>query len=599
MRKIKKVIIFVIALALLLLGCSAKPTDNVQNNTQTSQEDTKKVQDTKDVQDLQEVQELQDTQEVQDIPALPVGGNEEEIILTNPVFLDSEKDYYLLSDSDKYRTTYELFVYSFYDSDGDGIGDLNGVREKLDYLNDGDFSTNEDLGVTGLWLMPIMDSPTYHKYDVRDYYSIDPEYGTMEDFEGLLSECKKRNISVIIDLPINHTSIEHEWFAAASDYLKQLKDNQEPNLEECPYIDYYNFSKEKGSGYAELTGTDWYYEAVFWEGMPDLNLQSEGLRNELESIFEFWLKKGVKGFRLDGVKEYVGGSREANIEILTWINDSVKKINKNAYLVGEGWLEQNEYEKYYASGIDSMFDFAFADKDGYISKTLNGLIEAKILGRAFVNEEASYSKYNENYINAPFYTNHDMGRSAGYYSGDYSECQTKMAGAVNLFMSGNVFLYYGEEIGMKGSGKDENKRLAMNWSDESDYAGMCKGPIDAEVVKQKYDSVDKQLADESSILSYYKKCIRLRNQYPAIAKGKTTDVKSDGSVLWLQKEYIDDKGVKESVTLIFNLSEKEYEFEAGELGEMTIEAAITTNGEVEIADKVTMPGYSIILGLMQ
>jgi len=145
---------------------------------------------------------------------------------------------------DNYRNFYEIFVYSFYDSDGDGIGDINGIISKLDYINDGDDSTDSDLGFNGIWLMPIMPSTTYHKYDVKDYYNIDPQYGTLEDFKKLIKECKARDIKLIIDLVFNHTSAQHPWFTQAVHYLESLKEGEEPDLTVCPYVGYYNFAKE-------------------------------------------------------------------------------------------------------------------------------------------------------------------------------------------------------------------------------------------------------------------------------------------------------------------------------------------------------------------
>ena len=157
---------------------------------------------------------------------------------------------------DNYRTYYEVFVYSFYDSDGDGIGDLKGLTENLDYINDGDPETDTDLGCNGIWLMPIMPSTTYHKYDVTDYEAIDPAYGTMDDFTTLVDECHKRGINVIIDFVMNHTSSQHEWFQTAYQYLQGLPKGAEPDASECPYVDYYNFSKEKLGGYYPVEGTD-------------------------------------------------------------------------------------------------------------------------------------------------------------------------------------------------------------------------------------------------------------------------------------------------------------------------------------------------------
>ena len=423
---------------------------------------------------------------------------------------------------DKYRTYYELFVYSFYDSDGDGIGDLQGVLEKLDYLNDGDDATDTDLGINGIWLMPVMPSTTYHKYDTTDYEDIDPQYGTLEDFKELLAACHERGIRVILDLAMNHSSSRHSWFLQATKYLKSLPEGAEPDAAECPYVDYYHFSREAQGGYAQMNGTDWYYEARFWDGMPDLNLQSEAVRREFEQVADFWLDLGVDGFRLDAVKEYVTGSTEDNVEILSWFADYVHGKNSENYLVCECWTDQNTYAQYYKSGVDSMFDFAFADKSGIIANVVNGKASAASYAKNLEAEQTLYAQYNADYINAPFYTNHDMGRSTGYYAGENSAAQTKMGNALNLLMNGNAFLYYGEELGMKGSGKDENKRAPMYWSKDSSAEGMCKGPADMEDFQMKFDSLKEQQEDPDSIYNYVKQVIKIRNQNPAIARGTTT-----------------------------------------------------------------------------
>ncbi|HWQ05864.1 MAG TPA: alpha-amylase family glycosyl hydrolase, partial [Feifaniaceae bacterium] len=201
---------------------------------------------------------------------------------------------------DNYRTYYEIFVASFYDSDGDGIGDLNGITQKLDYLNDGDDKTDTDLGFNGIWLMPIMPSPSYHKYDVTDYTAIDPVYGTLEDFQALLDACHARGIRLIIDFVFNHTSAKHPWFLQAVEYYKTLAIGQQPDYDVCPYAAYYHFSTEKkgASGWYRVGNTDWYYEGKFWDQMPDLALENEQVRRELESAAAFWLNMGVDGFRL-------------------------------------------------------------------------------------------------------------------------------------------------------------------------------------------------------------------------------------------------------------------------------------------------------------
>lgn len=519
--------------------------------------------------------------------------------------LVSRREVQTLEAADKYRTFYEIFVYSFWDSNGDGIGDLAGVTEKLDYLNDGDDTTDSDLGITGIWLMPIMPSATYHKYDVKDYMAIDSSYGTMEDFENLVAECKARNINVIIDLVMNHTSSSHPWFVEACEYLKSIGD-EEPDPEECPYVDYYNFNKGIKSGYYRLGDTDWYYEAGFWSEMPDLNLYNENVRAEFEEICRFWLDEGVAGFRLDAVKEYVTGDIGANVEILTWFNDMVKEMSPDAYLVGEAWVPQTEYAQYYASGIDSLFDFSFADSTGNIVKFVTGQKAASDYSAFVIRGEQRFAEQNENYVNAPFYSNHDMDRSAGYYSGARAEQQIKMAAALNMTMSGSAFLYYGDEIGMMGSGKDENKRLGMRWTADSSAGGMCKGPSDADRnVAQSYPALDEQLEDTGSLYTYYKNLIRLRNQFPSIRKGTTEQLGalSDKDLCALIKSYEGER-----VVLLYNISEEvktvdlsETVLEDGTVLTVEMLEATLVSGDTPVSAEgqvLTLPEYSVAVLLV-
>lgn len=516
------------------------------------------------------------------------------------------EDFPLQVIDDNYRTYYEVFVYSFCDSDGDGVGDLQGLISRLDYINDGDDSTDTDLGCNGIWLMPVNPSPTYHKYDVADYYAIDEAYGTLEDFEELLAECERRGIKVIMDLVLNHSSSQNPWFQEACAYLKGL-DGAQPDAAQCPYYDYYHFSKEQGGGYYQVEGTDWYYEAQFWSEMPDLNLDCEPLREEIAKITQYWLDMGVGGFRLDAVKEYYSGAPQSNIAFLSWLTDTVKSQKEDAYLVGEAWLDMADYAPYYESGIDSVFDFAFADKDGIISKVLNGSSAAKY-GAAVASLDEMFGAYNADYIDAPFYTNHDMGRSAGYYAGDNSAAQTKMAGAMNLFMGGSAFLYYGEELGMKGSGKDENKRAPMYWSMNPEAAGMCDGPADMEDVKMKFESLEEQERDETSVYQYYKKVIKIRNQNPEIARGKAEYVlvgdfleeDTKKNVCAIKKTYGDSE-----LLLVF-VTEAETEeldltglsLNGKNIGEGTqIRGALVTGEEgIDFEDgKAVMPGFSVLV----
>ena len=504
---------------------------------------------------------------------------------------------------DKYRNYYEVFVYSYYDSDGDGIGDIQGLIQKLDYINDGDDTTTEDLGINGLWLMPIMPSTTYHKYDVMDYYNIDPEYGTLDDFKNLMEECHNRNITVIIDLVMNHTSSEHEWFLTACDYLKGL-DGKEPSGSECPYFEYYTFTKEKVADYYySVPGTDWYYEGKFWSGMPDLKLENPAVRQEFENIVDFWLELGVDGFRLDAAKEYYSDDTVANVEVLSWFNDMVKSKNENAYIVAEVWTGVDVYAKYYESGIDSVFDFGFADSNGLIANVVKGMggKNATSYGKSVESLEERFGKYNANYIDAPFYTNHDLGRSAGYYNGEYAEAQIKMGAAMNLFMNGSAFVYYGEELGMKGAGRDENKRAPMYWSQDSEMAGMCDGPKDMENVEMTYPSLEEQKEDSYSIYNFYKQALLLRNRYPEIARGKVTYLEelSNENVCVLMKEYEGSK-----IFIAFNISEERMDVDLSGLNVEGVNTAdlelggmlVTGEEAVEKGDtSLALPEYSVAI----
>lgn len=498
---------------------------------------------------------------------------------------------------DNYRTYYQVFVYSFCDSDGDGIGDINGLLSKLDYLNDGDDSTDTDLGINGIWLSPIMPSTTYHKYDVIDYYNIDKEYGTLDDFKKLIEECKKRDIKVIIDLAINHTSTQNMWFQEAAEYLNTLQKGEKPSAKECKYFDYYNFKKNEESGaYYDVTGTDgWKYEGVFWDQMPDLNLASKDVRKEIEKIVDFWLDLGVGGFRLDAAKEYYSGNPEKNIEVLSWFTDYVKAKDKDNYLVGEVWEGISVYQEYYKSGIDSLFDFSFSGVDGHIVKTVKGIGDntAKSFGEKLILAQGMFKEYNKNAIDAPFLSNHDIGRTGGFLS--YDATKIKMAWAMNLFTTGSAFLYYGEELGMTGSGIDENKRAPMYWSTK-DKEGMTSGPSAMETVEHEFPALDEQERDPLSIYNFVKQAIRIRNENPEIARGEMSYMKdiTDKDICAIVKEFNGSK-----IEMLYNISEEEKKVEVDKntYKYEGIRGYLSTSGkEVTLeGETITLPPYSIVI----
>ena len=418
------------------------------------------------------------------------------------------------SPDDNYRTWYEVFVYSFCDSDGDGIGDLRGLASKLDYL--------QELGVNGIWLMPIHPSASYHKYNVSDYYAIDPAYGTMEDFDSLMAECRKRDIHVILDLVLNHTGGDHPWFTQAGDYLRGLEDG-EPNPADCPYVDYYFFSREQKPGYTQVPGTDWYYESQFSPDMPDLNLGNEEVREEIRGIMAFWLGKGVSGFRLDAAKEYYSGSPTKNVEVLSWLQKTGVSLKEDIYLVAEVWDGFAAVAQYYESGLVSLFDFPFADSNGKIITVLRGAGNPAVVSTyatALEKADNAYSAANPDYIDAPFLSNHDVGRIAGFCSGEAEKI--KLAGAMNLFMSGSAFVYYGEELGMTGSGNDPSKRAPMYWNEERNRGTTNPPPECVLPESYPFPSYEVQKTEDGSIYHYYRQAIAIRQAIPAISHGKTT-----------------------------------------------------------------------------
>ena len=483
------------------------------------------------------------------------------------------------SPDDNYRTFYEIFVYSFCDSDGDGIGDLQGVISKLDYL--------QELGITGIWLMPIHPSTSYHKYNVSDYYAIDPQYGTMEDFERLITECEKRNIHVILDLVVNHTGSEHPWFREAAAYLQGLPEGTEPDPEACPYVDYYYFSKETvGNSSRPIQGTDWYYEGMFDAAMPDLNLGNQQVREEIRDIMQFWIEKGVAGFRLDAAKEFYSGSVSKNVEVLRWLQETATSLDPDCYLVAEVWENFQTITEYYASGITSIFNFAFANSDGKITKVLQGAGNPTVVttyATALQKADAAYRAMNPDYIDAPFLSNHDVGRIAGFAGRD--ENKMKMAAAMNLFMGGSAFIYYGEEIGMPGSGNDPSKRAPMYWIAARDN-GTTDPPPECQLPEEYLlGSLEEQVNDDNSLYQYYRQTIAIRNALPQIARGIPTaeTALNTGCVSAFRKTWGD-----ESCIILMNIDSNPASVDLTGYENWTLAASLSADGNPIAVDGTTL-----------
>lgn len=526
---------------------------------------------------------------------LPNPAIAKEVPQTAEALIGAEKTVSIQNVEDDYRNYYEIFVASFYDSDGDGNGDLNGVRAKLDYI--------ADMGFTGIWLMPVHPSDTYHKYDVKDYYGIDPAYGSMADMEALLAACQERNIALILDLVVNHTADDHPWFTAAAEYLRGLSPEAEPNPADCPYVNYYTFTKDaaRGKSYHPLSGSDWYYEGVFWGEMPDLALDQPEVRAEIEKIMDFWLEKGVSGFRLDAVKEYFSGRTQKNIEFLTWLEQTAQSKKADVYLVGEAWSALPEIAEYYASGLPSFFNFALATSEGKIAQVLNRKAQAdrhsaKSFAEAMVKLEQSFAPKNPNYRDALFIANHDNVRAANYFKGDAAKM--KAAAGMYLTMTGVSFTYYGEEIGLISQGtKDENKRTAMLWDETG--RGRAKNPADADSFEQTAAPVSVQEQDGDSLLRYYQKALHLRQELPAIARGKVKVLAaySDQDIACVEKTW-----QEQTLILVYNLSAeaKTIDFSGEKWQDKTLLGFLTVKAEempVWQEQKLMLPAYGIaVLG---
>ncbi len=483
------------------------------------------------------------------------------------------------SPDDNYRVWYEIFVYSYCDSDGNGVGDLNGVRSKLDEL--------EAMGVTGIWLMPIHPSTSYHKYNVGDYYEIDPEYGTMADFDALIADCNARGIKVILDLVVNHTGKDHEWFTKMAEELAFIPgDMQYVDPTICKYFDYYNLSTESKSGYSLVPGTEFYYECQFDANMPDLNLGSEYVRQEIHDIMKFWLDKGVAGFRVDAAKEFYSGNVTKNIEVMSWLQDTAESIKEDVYMVAEVWDNFATISRYYESGFTSIFNYAFGDSNGKIIDVLRGMgNSAKVNSYATALEKAdkAYLENHPDYIDAPFLSNHDVGRIYGFVSG--AEEKIKLAGAMNLLMSGSAFIYYGEEIGMPGSGNDPSKRAPMYWNAERNNGTTILPPDCSLPDSYPYGSLEEQKADDSSIYNYYRQAIAIRNALPVISHGRTTaETALNVACISAQRKTWNDQ----ECIILMNIDTKAAQVDLSAYGDWQLAASLAVGEE-----PITMEGTSL------
>ncbi|MDE6905977.1 MAG: alpha-glucosidase [Lachnospiraceae bacterium] len=510
------------------------------------------------------------------------------------------------------KTAYQIYPKSFLDTNGDGIGDLRGIISKLDYL--------KKLGIDIIWLSPIYKSPFVDQgYDISDYYAIAREFGTMEEFDELLAEAKKRDMHIIMDLVINHCSDKHEWFQKA---LSQ------PDGE---YGDYFYFRKGKngnppsnyrsyfgGSCWEPIPGTDKYYFHMFAKEQPDLNWENPKLRQELYNMVNWWLDKGLAGFRIDAIINIKKDLEFPNLKpdgedgmAGCW------RMVENVQGVGEFLedLKRNTFQKYDAFTVAEVFNMKdgelnqFIGEDGHFSTIFDFSAHSLSNGEHgwYDAPDITFKKWRETVINsqlevetcgfeANIIENHDEPRGVSRFLPAYARTPagSKMLGTVSILLRGIPFIYQGQEIGMENarwnsveefddintkdqyqlartaglSQKDalevcskmsrDNARTPMQWSD-GENAGFTSGTPWLKINSNYKDiNVENQEKDSGSVLNYYRKLVALRKS-PAYS-----EVFTYGSFVPVYEE-------TETVMGYYRLDEKKRIMIAGNFGKETVE----------------------------
>ena len=315
--------------------------------------------------------------------------------------------------------------------------------------------------------------------------------------------------------------------------------------------------------------------------MPDLNLDNEAVRSDIRDIMKYWLDKGVAGFRVDAAKEFHTGNSDKNIEFMNWLQTTAESIKPEVYMVAEVWTDFSTITNYYNSGFTSIFNFPFGDSSGKIAKVVNNAGNSAMVNTyatALEKADKAYLSSNTEYIDAPFLSNHDVGRIAGFVSRD--EARVKMAGAMNLFMSGSAFIYYGEEIGMVGSGNDPSKRAPMYWNQARDDGTTDLPPECVLPDEYPFGSLEEQKNEDASIYNYYRQAVAIRNALPVISHGRTTaeTALNQGCISAQRKTWGD-----ESCIILMNIDKVEAEVDLSAYEGWTLAASLSVdNSQVKL-----------------
>lgn len=502
----------------------------------------------------------------------------------------------------KDKVVYQIYPKSFYDSNNDGIGDLNGITEKLDYL--------QYLGVDYIWITPFFISPQKDNgYDVADYYNIDPLYGTMEDFENLVSEAKKHGIEIMLDMVFNHTSTEHEWFKKAISGEKKYQDYYIFKKGEKDSLPTNWVSKFGGNSWVYVPELDMYYLHLFDKSQADLNWENPQVRQEMSNIVNFWRKKGVKGFRFDVVNliskpekfenDYIGDGRRFYTDGPK-IHDYLKELNKNSFgqdktIITVGEMSSTtidncfKYSGEKENELSMVFSFHHLKID-YKDKNKWKLQEPDFEELKNILNEWQIGMQKNNAWNALFWCNHDQPRVVSRFGDDkkYWKKSAKMLATIIHCLRGTPYIYQGEEIGMTNTyfenidnfkdveslnyyniflkeGKTheealkiiqersrDNGRTPMQWNSDVN-GGFSKGvPWINSIKNYKEINVKQQLEDRDSILNYYKELISLRKKYLVLSEGEFIPLKDNQKGTYIYKR----KYNNEEILVITNFKDK-------------------------------------------
>ena len=519
---------------------------------------------------------------------------------------------------------YEIYPRSFADSNNDGIGDLKGIASKLDYL--------KDLGVDAIWISPCFPSPQVDfGYDVSDYENIDPMYGTLADFDHLASEAKKRDIRIILDFVVNHTSDQHPWFLDSKSSRTSAhrdwyiwRDGKGPGEPPNNWISTFG-----GSAWKFDPTTNQYYYHYFYAEQPDLNWRNPAVKDAMFGVESWWYKRGVSGFRLDAVDTLFEDSNLKDNPIrrpgtnafgdpflqnkyntkLTEVHDVLRGLRKvadqyNAVLIGETWTADiAELNQYYGKGNNELqlpMDFLFT--------TVNKLSPSEFRKQiAEVNSASGWPTF--------VISNHDIVRSYDRYGdGEHNDQIAKLMAGLYLTLRGTPIMYYGEEIGMKTTpptsreevkdpigrtgwpkekGRD-GERTPMQWDDSANAGFSNATPWLPVPPTYKTHNVAEESKNPNSVLAFYKKVLKLRHDNPVLLDGSYKAInETDDNVLSYLRVYKD-----RAVVVALNMTNTPRKVSVGLKGNgfASVKSLVTTGDSSAKGDEVSLEPFGVFIG---